>query len=170
LITTVEGDLLDAKERYVCHQANCVTGKAAFLAAAVFARFPWADVYRDRAARAQAGPQGRDEPGSIIVRGNGADQRFVIAMLAQVYPGRPKFPDSPRDGFRARQDYFMRCLERVAEVRNLHSVAFPYGIGCGAAGGSWPTYMNMLHEFAGKTDAKVVIYRRPGQANEETEE
>jgi O-acetyl-ADP-ribose deacetylase (regulator of RNase III) len=164
VISAVNGDLLEAKERYICHQANCVTSKAAHLAAAVFSKFPYANIYRER------GGGKKDDPGSIIIRGNGADQRFVIAMLAQVYPGFPKFPDSSKDGFRARQEYFMRCLDRLAEVRNLQSVAFPYGIGCGAAGGNWPTYSNMLHEFASKTDAKVVIYRKPDQAFEVPEE
>jgi O-acetyl-ADP-ribose deacetylase (regulator of RNase III) len=157
VISIVEGNLLEAKERYICHQTNCLTTKAAHLAAAVFARFPYADVYKER------GEGKKDDPGAIIIRGNGADHRYVIAMLAQVYPGYPKFPDSAKDGFRARQDYFTRCLDRIMEIRNLQSVAFPYGIGCGAAGGHWPAYSNMLQAFSSKTDARVVIYRKPDQ-------
>lgn len=153
----VDGNLLEADERYVCHQCNCVTRAARHLAETVFNRFPYANVYKDRQPRSDPLPGAM--PGDIIVRGDGLGQRFVIAMLAQYYPGKPKFPDGQRDGFAARQSYFKQCLGKISAVPDLTSVAFPFGIGCGAAGGNWPEYLAMIEEFAANTGARVSVYR-----------
>ena len=147
------GNLFDAPERYICHQTNCVTNRAAQIAASMFARFPWANIYAPRVRP--------DQPGTIIIKGNGKDQRFVIAMLAQYYPGSPKFPNSIKDGSAARRAYFQSCLQAVRQIPDIDSVAFPFQIGCGAAGGDWGQYQNMIEEFAKSTTARVVVYKLP---------
>jgi len=38
-------------------------------------------------------------------------------------------------------------------------VAFPFKIGCGAAGGDWTVYRAMIKAFAEKTGVKVRIYK-----------
>jgi|SRR6185369_1222853 hypothetical protein len=158
MIEIVTGDLFDAKEKYLCHQCNCVTNRAAHLAKDVFARYPYADVYTGRTTH--------DKPGTIIVKGNGQDQRYVIALLGQYYPGKSKYPNSTLDGILTRQNYFYKCLLRIAQLPNLESVAFPWRIGCGAAGGIWENYLGNITNFANHIEstqgAKVVIYQREG--------
>lgn len=155
MIEVVTGNLFKATEKYLCHQTNCVTNRAAHLSKEVFEKFPHADIYTKR--------EFHDQPGTIIVRGNGADQRYVINMLGQYYPGNPKFPEAKQDGTAARESYFLRCLGAVAKIEKLESVAFPWRIGCGAAGGDWDTYYQMIERFANyvgeKQSAKVVIYK-----------
>lgn len=155
--TVITGNILDAKTKYIAHQTNCVTQKAAHLSAAVFQRFPYADIYSVR-------PKGQiDEPGNIVIRGDGYSERFVINMLAQVYPGKPKFPDSPKDGYKARQRYFFYCLKDIANIPDLDSITFPYGIGCGAAGGNWDFYHGLIDKFAKHLGyrADVFIFKLP---------
>ena len=82
-----------------------------------------------------------------MVRGDGVEQRFVIGM--QFYPGRPRFPDSRKDGYEARKVAFAKCLVKIARLPQLGSVAFPWGVGCGAAGGDWVQYLAILKRFAG---------------------
>jgi len=146
-------NLFEASEKYICHQCNCITNRAAHLAADMFQRFPHANIYAERTKP--------DNPGTIIIRGNGKDQRFVIALLAQYYPGRPKYPDGDRDGYLARRLYFRSCLNEILKIPNLESIAFPEKIGCSAAGGDWGQYQNMIEEFAKATDATVNAYRLP---------
>jgi O-acetyl-ADP-ribose deacetylase (regulator of RNase III) len=157
-IKLVKGNLLDAKEQFVCHQCNCVTRWAAHLAKDVFQRFPHADVYPPRI------PLGyRDQPGTIKVCGDGNDQRFVIAMFAQVYPGSSKAGyTSDVDSIPSRARYFKECLDKMANGLTMASVAFPWQIGCGAAGGDWGTYVDMICDFSDKTIADVTIYKLPG--------
>lgn len=168
----IPGDLLKASEQYLVHQVNCVTTRAAHLAKAVFKKFPWADVYspRDPELQKQAiranemeyavAEKYQDTPGNILIRGNGKDQRYVIGILGQFYPGKPRYPDSKLDGWRSRQRYFYQGLLKIREIPQLKSIAFPFGIGCGAAGGDWETYFNILQKFATSLpEVKVRIYQ-----------
>jgi hypothetical protein len=158
MIEIVTGDIFDAKEKYLCHQTNCVTNRAAHLSKDVFEKYPYADIY--------AAITEHSKPGRIEVRGNGLDQRYVINLLGQYYPGKPKFPTSNLDGVLAREKYFHQCLLRTAQIPNLESLAFPWKIACGAAGGDWNHYLVTLTNFADYVEktqgAKVIVYRREG--------
>jgi len=155
--TVITGDLFESDAKYIVHQCNCVTWNAAHLAQSMFRRFPHADIYNPR-----RGTEKHDEPGTIIVRGDGESERFVVAILGQYYPGSPKYPNSSKDGYNVRQKYFRQGLSKLAEVTDLHSVAFPWGIGCGAAGGDWPTYLQMIQEFAASVpEVRVTIVQLP---------
>jgi len=159
MIEIVTGSVFDSDEKYLCHQCNCVTNRSAHLAQTVFHHYPYADVYTAR--------KDPDVPGTIIVRGNGNDQRYVIALLGQYYPGTPKYPLSSLDGTKTRERYFHKALIAVAKIPNLESIAFPWRIGCGAAGGNWEYYLSTITNFAkyiSETQgAKVKIYRLEGE-------
>jgi hypothetical protein len=143
----VEGSLLDSDTKYIVHQCNCVTNRAAHLSAAVFQRFPWADIYSPRAGLDVPRPD--EQTGMIAIRGDGDQERLVVAILGQYYPGSPRFPNSNRDGYRARQGYFLSGLRCLLDIDGLDSVSFPWGIGCGAAGGDWGGwYLPMIRGFA----------------------
>lgn len=151
----VDGDLLLAKEKYICHQCNCVSKKAAHLAKAVFETFPYANVYSHRLFN--------DWPGTIRIMGDGKGQREVVALFAQVYPGKPRYESGP-DCASARESYFRDCLEKLGELCwvDKHTVAFPYGIGCGAAGGNWDNYLVMIETFSARHNLDVTIYCKDG--------
>lgn len=150
-MSIVRGNILDADEKYICHQCNCVTQKyGRGLANHIFKKFPYANIYLPRHGR-------RDKIGTIKVKGNGRDKRYVINMMAQYYPGAPKYFDTSE----YREKYFKVCLEKMAQIPNLESVAFPYLIGCGLADGEWENYLKMIKDFERKVDARVVIYKLP---------
>lgn len=176
MLNEIEGDLFKSPEKYIVHQCNCVTTRAAHLAYHMFKQFPWSDVYSPRDGfgdkhHADSLMKDIDDvkpyhdiPGDILIRGNGKDQRYVIAILGQYYPGFVRYTDSEKDGIKARQKYFHQGLWKIAQIPSLESVAFPYGIGCGAAGGDWQTYHKIIQNFADYLDgtAEVYIYRLPG--------
>lgn len=155
MLEIISGNIFDSKEKYIAHQTNCITKRSAHLAKTVFEHYPYADIY---SARTEP-----DTPGSIIIKGNGQDQRFVIAILGQYYPGKPKFPDSTLDGTKAREKYFHKALIEISKISNLESIAFPDHIACGAAGGNWDYYFGTIKNFAKyvfeKQQTKVVIYK-----------
>lgn len=156
----LNGNLLEAKETFIAHQCNCISHRAAHLAKSVFDRFPYADIYDERTPNWIPPPS--MQMGDIVVCGNGLDCRFVINMLAQMYPGSPRYPGSTRDGFLARQKAFQSCLDKITllpELDSTASVAFPYRIGCGVAGGSWTVYRRMIRVFAEKVNASVRVYK-----------
>ena len=159
----IKGDLLESDARYIAHQCNCVTSHAAHLSKTVFNEFPWANIYANRAQYEYEDlPLLNELPGSIVVKGNGTNQRYVVNILGQYYPGKVKYPNSQIDNYEARQKYFENALCRIVEIRDLESIAFPHKIGCGAAGGDWDVYEGLIKKFATKTKAGVYVVRLDG--------
>ena len=156
----ISGDLLKCDIQYIVHQCNCVSSNAAHLAEAVFKQFPWSDIYSHRKDYdLDELPLPEELPSNIIIRGDGQSQRYVINLLGQYYPGHVKYPDSKKDGYRARQEYFMQALNKISKIEELEEIAFPYKIGCGAAGGDWQIYLKMINYFASLIDSKVYIIK-----------
>lgn len=157
-IKIINGNILDSTEQYIAHQCNCVSNNgAAGLARTLFDHYPYADVYSGR-------PLGTHKPGDIVIRGNGKDERYVIALMAQYYPGGPwnrryRPNDYVTDSPQAREAYFAKCLSKLLQL-NMESIAFPYKIGCGIAGGNWDNYSRMLDDFnkESKNKINIVIY------------
>jgi hypothetical protein len=86
----------------------------------------------------------------------------VINMFGQVYPGPPRYPDDSTDGCLARKKLFFSCLKQISLIDDLSSIAFPWMIGCGLAGGDWEFYHNLIDKFADhvKSKANVFIYKK----------
>lgn len=156
----VEGNLFDSEAQYITHQCNCVTWVAAHLAKDMFYNYPYADIYTPRRNNRDK----HDEPGTIIIKGNGKDQRYVINLLGQYYPGKPSSQRKDVDSPDLRKKYFFNGLQKIIEIPNLKSVAFPWGIGCGAAGGDWNFYKGLIDkmaDFIADEGVKVYIYKLP---------
>ncbi len=158
MLEIITGDLLDSKDKYILHQTNCIsTGGAAGIAKSIFDKYPYADCYSTRTET--------NKPGTIDIRGNGLEQRFIINLHGQYYPGRARYPLSSLDGLAAREKYFYHGLLRVALIPDLESVGLPWRAGCGLAGGDWDHYLGNITNFAqhvGEKGVKVRIYRREG--------
>lgn len=158
MIEIITGDLLEASEKYIAHQTNCISKEGASgIARSIFDKFPYANCYADRIESSI--------PGTIDIRGNGQDQRYVINLHGQVYPGGVRYPLSTLDGVLAREKYFYRALLRLARLPDLESIAFPWRVSCGIAGGDWEHYLGTLTNFAqyvGEKGVKVRVYRRQG--------
>jgi O-acetyl-ADP-ribose deacetylase (regulator of RNase III) len=169
-IQIVTGSILDAKEDAIAHQGNCFKGAVGGLAAQVNKRFPHADITK------QGGSDDYRKPGFFNLVGDTElddelrnkpnSNRAVIIMFGQNHPGGIELLE---DGTKMdaqssklnRQMWFQQSLNRVEQLV-INSIAFPWQIGCGIAGGDWSIYMNMLAKFASKnTDIRVVIYKLP---------
>ena len=153
MIEFVEGDILNAKEKYICHQCNCFSKGSAGLAKSLFDRYPYANIYATRREPSKSG--------TIHIAGDGHRERYVINMFAQRYPSLP----SDYDTLESRQKDFNSCLLAILAVPNIEGIAFPHGIGCGLAGGNWMQYKSAIEGFAERLEreqrnARVVIYRK----------
>lgn len=167
----IEGDLLEADTKYIAHQCNCITNKGANLSKAMFDAFPYANIYSHRANKTDLPLRG-EEPGNIIIKGDGINNRYVINMIAQYYPGKSRYPDGVRDGEHVRERFFKDCLLKITAIPNLESIAFPYNIGCGLAGGDWDVYEKLIDVFAKKMNEKNVktyVYKLPAKEEKTNE-
>ncbi len=163
--TIVAGNLLDAKEELILQQNCCIACQAHGLSQVIAARYPYADPYKTRkrlAGRNMAIVNDRPAPGTIQVHNSVQGPTFV-SMFAQYGMGRPySYNNTSRqfqDGAEDRLKWFKSCLDSVAKL-NPTSVAMPFQIGCGLAGGKWTKYEEAISDWAlANPTIKVVLYR-----------
>ena len=170
-LSVKKGDLLSSTEQFIAHQCNCTTSNSAGLSTLIATKFRYADPYsRRRPDPSRRNRCLRDDeslPGTIQVwRPEKGDKGpIVVGMYAQYEPGKPSRSGDDSQGMR--EKYFKRCLRLIGDkIEGLESIAFPWQIGCGLAGGDWKVYEGMIKEFAeSHPDLKVVIYKLPGAAS-----
>jgi len=158
------GDLLTCTADFIVQQCNCLTVNSHGLAQSIAAKFPDADTYALRRAvrnKNLAIAEDRGKPGTISIH------KHVINMYAQWRPGPikspyftryPEYKEEPESA-EMRQKWFKRCLQEISLLfpQSL-TLAFPFKIGCGLAGGNWTVYKKMLEKFALENPRfKVVI-------------
>lgn len=148
IIIHSESNLLLSEEQYLIHQCNCVSRRAAHLSKSVFRKFPYADIYSGREKEVSIKSLPEDQrPGTILVRGDGDSQRYIVNLLGQVFPGTPKF-ETGIDTLLTRERYFLSGIQRIFTRLDPESIALPWRIGCGAAGGRWPVYASLIYSYS----------------------
>ena len=162
IVDEVKGDLLQAPQKYIAQQCNCVTVRAHGLSHTIANRWPEANVYGKRTpicSRNCAVKQHRDVPGTITKIQTG-DGKVIVCMFGQYCPGKPGryskvygYNENAED----RIGFFRKCLEELDADPDIgeEEVAMPWRIGCGLAGGHWETYRDMLEEC----QTRIVLYR-----------
>jgi O-acetyl-ADP-ribose deacetylase (regulator of RNase III) len=158
----IKGDLLDAKEKFICQQCNCVTMLSHGLSAAIAKRYPWADVYAHRKRRTRNCTSEPSIPGTILIVECG--DRGVINFMAQYFPGAHGYNQHGQhysalgltgsDNHGDRIGFFQQCLDKLDALNLVEAVAMPMYIGCGLAGGNWAVYSKMLEACT----TRIVLY------------
>ena len=149
-----QGDLLEAIEDYIVQQCCCTACRPHGLSKAIADRFPHGNVYAKRKPvaprRNTACPEDRPQPGTTLIVGNGTNERYIACLFGQMAMGLPGkyeafgIPDKGTD----REKYFSQSLEHLSkQIPASSTLAFPYKIGCGLAGGNWSNYEKILTEW-----------------------
>ena len=160
----VTGDLLKSKEEYIVHQTNCrYKPPGVGLAKHIFKKYPHSDVYT---CRHPWKPNTEyDTPGSITIRGGGGTGlRGVVNLFGQNFQSKKEKNVKTFEESRAlRLKWFKMGLDEIRkQLPDLKSIAFPFQIGCGLAGGDWNVYLNEIERFANSFDDRdvdVVVYK-----------
>jgi uracil-DNA glycosylase len=146
-------DILDCGADIICHQCNCISKTGRGLYTVIAERFPHANNYPTRL--------GPSCPGTIELFGDEGEQK-VCAFYAQYYPGKSTsrlIPGGETDTSRDRIKWFGGCLDNFSRENIFgSSVAFPYNIGCGLAGGDWDDYERMIIKFAKDMSGVCDVY------------
>lgn len=155
MIQIIDENIVDSDTMIIAHQCNCTSTGVSGVAAAIFDKWPAAN---DN-ARGSHGAFGATnfhevEPG-----------KFIANIFAQQYPS---VPGQPGDGKYARAKAFEKGLKEITLYfqgsRDLRpTIALPYLVGCGSAGGDWDVYQEILEAFAKDFErtckGSVVLYR-----------
>jgi len=179
----IEGDLLNAGEPVIVQQLNCLCVRGHGLSASIAKKFPYADVYGARRAlgkRNLAIPEDQGIPGTISVsypdtsrtdNSVNGHNPIVIGLYGQYDYGKPavtggkkynKRTSLAQDNYELRTQWFAEALENLQIWlidHQISAIAFPYGIGCGLAGGDWQIYSKLLNKFSEQVPCKVLIYK-----------
>jgi O-acetyl-ADP-ribose deacetylase (regulator of RNase III) len=148
----IKGDLLEAPELYITQQCNCLTVRSHGLSDSVSKKYPWANVYgrREPVNFYKNCAKYYSTPGTIQIDRDPTSltDKKVIHLFAQWAPGKAGvfskfYPDTYEDTYKNRLEWFAKCISLVDELK-LDTVAVPYLIGCGLAGGRWESYREIL--------------------------
>lgn len=145
------GDLVKDKSIDIfCHQCNCFATMGAGIARQISAEYP--EVSKaDRQAFEKYGPESLFGKVLSVACHDG---RYCQNMYSQYHYGtRKQMTDYKK---------FEECLEHVRVFAEKHpnkTIGFPYGIGCGLAGGDWKTVEGLITRFSESVGNDVYIVR-----------
>ena len=161
-VLVVNGDILDAKENFICHQVNCMGVMGAGLAKALYTKWPqvkseYLSFYNSRIESCKGKVDlyfaRRSLLGSyqLVEINEHTDPRFVVNIFSQYGYGRNE----------CHTDYsaISRAINFLFYGYPTGTYAFPYGFGCGLAGGDWDTVFHLISLLADKHQVYCTFYR-----------
>ena len=157
-----EGDLLDGSYDIICHQVNCQGVMGAGLAKQIADKWPQVyEAYKEHIEYQKF--YKTPVLGTIKVANIVENQKWCVNMFAQDKYGHA-------NAFHIFTDYeaFQSCLNNLYETIMIFdpdnqlgwTIAFPYKIGCGLAGGNWLIIEPMIEEFSNKIKQDVIIVKK----------
>ena len=147
MVNIINGNLLDSKEDYICHQVNCQGVMGSGVAKAI--RDEWPEVFTEY--RSYVDMCFGTPLGSVCYVPINNSNQTVANMFAQSSYGY--------DGKRyTSYDAFCNCLNAMArDIPKSKTIAFPYKIGSDRGGANWNIIYAMICEILGDWD--VTIYK-----------
>ena len=142
LVKTICGNILNSKETFILQQCNCTGNTLGGLAKSINDKFSINPYIRKQ----------NDIPGTFSIMENYGKK--VVCLFAQRYPGKPNETDDTEEQrlqwFRFSLDKFMKTVKGT--------LAMPYNIGCGLAGGDWNEYSSVIKSLSEKHGKEVTLY------------
>jgi O-acetyl-ADP-ribose deacetylase (regulator of RNase III) len=148
-MNVITGNLLDAKETYICHQVNCQGKMNSGVAKAIREKYPEVfSSYLFKCSEAESADKLLGSTQMVKTK----DNHFVINMFSQFNYGY--------DGRRyTSYDAFWNALNLIKNsVSENSTIAFPFGIGCGRGGANWNIIYAMIKEVFNDSD-NIVFYK-----------
>ena len=150
MLKFVKGDLLEAKEDFICHQVNCMGVMGSGVAKQIGDKWPQVKyMYQKRCSLFPLAKRGTLLGRILAIKIN--ETQYVINVFGQYNYGR--------DRNRVYTDY--AALQKAFTTMRYpnKTYAFPYRFGCGLANGDWTTVRSLIEKILAY-DHEVVIYER----------
>jgi O-acetyl-ADP-ribose deacetylase (regulator of RNase III) len=172
--TTVKGDILTFKCDAIVQQTNCLTTTSFGLSSSIGKRFgvmPY-NIRKESDVKNIAVDKDIGVPGTIETYEVNSTAKYVVCINGQYQPSTPNkiykyrqaaTQNKVMESFKIREGWFNQGLVELATwvlENKLTSVAFPFKIGSGLAGGDWGQYLNMIYNFHKELNkkSKVDVY------------
>lgn len=151
-IKVIDGDLFDTTAPIICHQVNCQCRMGSGVAKQVRAKYPIA--YRQYVYLCT--DKGND-PSALLGTAQFVygEDRIIVNMFAQNRYGYDKALYTSYAAFEG-------CLKNIAkQVAPGTTIAMPYKIACGLAGGDWGVVYGLIEKILGQ-QYNVELWRKEG--------
>ena len=150
MIDVINGNILNCSENIIVHQTNCLGVMGAGLALQLRKKYPIIfDKYKILCDLYKKFPNSLMGYTQIV---NVDNSKYVMNCFGQLSYGT---------GLQTDYESLKLSLNQVkeyAEYNNL-SVAIPYKIGCGLAGGDWNIVYKIIEDIFAKSPIKCVLYK-----------
>jgi O-acetyl-ADP-ribose deacetylase (regulator of RNase III) len=160
VIRIVKGDLLKATEDVIAHQVNCRGVMGAGVAKQIRSNFPIAYDHYVRLCGLY-----KDNPDKLLgicqIVSDYQDRRHILVanLFGQDEYGRDRIYTDENALRMAIRDLGARIrIMALFSGRPTHSIAMPYKIGCGLAGGDWEDIYRIIEDEL--SDLDVTLYQK----------
>lgn len=148
MLDIIEGNILRCNENIICHQVNCKGVMGAGLALQI--RNLYTEVYEEYSEWCKMMMPSKLLGRCQVVMHD--KYRYIANLYGQLNYGRGHCFIN----YKALKSAFVELLD-YAQMYSF-SIAIPYGIGCGLAGGDWFTVYDIIQDVFDIYDNDVVIY------------
>lgn len=149
MIKVVKGDLLQAPENIIGHQVNCQGVMGAGLAKKIRSEHPIVFLKYKQLVNKYSNNKEILLGNTQVIKIN--ENKYVANLFGQFYYGMGKRHTDYKSLYKA-----LQILKKKAKKHNL-TVALPYGLGCGLAGGDWNIVLSLINKAF--EDYEVTIYK-----------
>ena len=152
MIKEFTGDILKSDEKIILHQVNCKGVMGAGIAKQIRDKYPevYAD-YRERCFIYFCNLNGITPLGTIL-SSKTMDGKTICNLFAQ--------NGYSKENCQTDYNALKSCLEKVNDEFYGETVAIPYKMSCGLAGGDWSIVRKMIEDTL--VDCEVHIYKLEG--------
>lgn len=151
----INGNLFDSKADVLCHQVNLFGVMGGGIAAEIRKRFPSVyEEYKEQCEKINC-TNYEDYLGTVLMvdTNKGRDQ-FIANCFCQNY--------FSENNCLTNYEKMEKCFYEIKDWmnhNNKYTVAFPYGIGCGIAGGNWGIVENIIQKVLDNHNLIVEIWK-----------
>lgn len=133
MFTIVNNDLLNVSADAICHQVNCSNAMGSGVAKAIYTKYPEVKTeYHKLCSRRNA----QELLGTVQVVKPLRSNIEVVNIFGQHFYGR--------HGCYTNYDALEKAFREINQIYTGKTIAFPYGFGCGLAGGDWMTVEKLM--------------------------
>ena len=161
-VTVLNRNILESKEDFICHQVNCKGVMGAGVARALYEKWPqvkseYLSFYRSKTSNCKSKQELDEVTKSLLGQYQLVEinkvgfPRYVINIFSQYDYG----------GNKCHTDYsaISRAVNFLFLRYRSSTFAFPYGFGCGLAGGNWDDVFHLISLLADKYRVYCTFYR-----------
>lgn len=153
MITIVQGNILNAIEDIICHQVNCRGIMGGGLAKQIKNKYP--EIYKEYKELCDSKPFQEDLLSSLQVCKT-KDGKYIANLFGQINYGIHERQTDYMALKLSLKSLIVECYNPSSVLENK-SIALPYNIGCGLAGGDWNIVYKIIEEVF--INYNVTIYK-----------